>query len=82
MGRSMDVVQVLVQVRRRDIAFLCNLVGSYEGLGIARTLDAAQGIVELMIAPAFYDTALTLLQELSRKEIPLRILEQPTPHLG
>ena len=78
----MDVVQVLVQVRRRDIAFLCNLVGSYEGLGIVRTLDAAQGIVELMIAPAFYDTALTLLHELSREEIPLRILKQPAPHLG
>ena len=78
----MDVVQVLVQVRRRDIAFLCNLVGSYEGLGIVRTLDATQGIVELMLAPAFCDTALTLLHELSREEIPLRILKQPAPPLG
>ena len=78
----MDVVQVLVQVRRHDIAFLCNLVGSYEGLGIVRTLDAAQGIVELMLAPAFCDIALTLLHELSREEIPLRILKQPAPHLG
>ena len=73
----MDVVQVLAQVRRRDIAFLCNLVGTYEGLGIVRTLDATQGIVELMIAPAFYDTALALLHDLSREEIPLRILKRP-----
>lgn len=78
----MDVVQVLIQVRRRDIAFLCNLVGTYEGLGIVRTLDAAQGIVELMIAPAFYDTALTLLHDLSREEIALRILKQPATNLG
>ena len=78
----MDVVQVLVQVRRHDIAFLCNLVGTYEGLGIVRTLDATQGIVELMIAPAFCDTALTLLRDLSREEIPLRILKPPSPSLG
>lgn len=78
----MDVVQLVMQVRRRDIAFLCNLVGSYEGLGIIRTLDAAQGIVEMMVAPAFYDTTLALLHDLAQNEIPLRILEQPAPGLG
>jgi hypothetical protein len=78
----MDVVQLVMQVRRRDIAFLCNLVGSYEGLGIIRTLDAAQGIVEMMVAPAFYDTTLALLHDLAQNEIPLRILEQPAPDLG
>lgn len=70
-----------MQVRRRDIALFCNLVGSYEGLGIVRTLDAAQGLVELMIAPAFYDTALALLHDLAQEEIPLRILEQPAADL-
>ena len=78
----MDTVQLRVQVRRHDIAFLCNLVGSYEGLGIVRTLDADQGIVELMVAPAFYDTALALLHDLDQEEIPLRILEQPAADLG
>ena len=75
-------MQLLVQVRRRDIALLCNLVGSYEGLGLIRTLDAGQGIVELMIAPAFYDPTLALLQDLARNEFPLRILKQPAPDLG
>ena len=78
----MDVVQFLVQVRRHDIALLCNLVGSYEGLGLIRTLDAAQGIVELMIAPAFYNTTLTLLHDLAQNELPLRILKQPAPPSG
>ena len=78
----MDVVQLVMQVRRRDIAFLCNLVGSYEGLGLIRTLDAAQGIVEMMVAPAFYDTTLALLHDLAQNELPLRILEQPAPDLG
>ena len=78
----MDVVQFLVQVRRHDIALLCNLVGSYEGLGLIRTLDADQGIVELMIAPAFCETALALLHDLAQNELPLRILKQPPPDLG
>ena len=78
----MDVVQFLVQVRRHDIALLCNVVGSYEGLGLIRTLDAAQGIVELMIAPAFYDTTLALLDDLAQNELPLRILKQPAPPSG
>ena len=78
----MDTVQLRVQVRRRDIAFLCNLVGSYEGLGVVRTLDATQGILELMVAPAFYGTALALLHDLAREDVPLRILKQPAPDLG
>ena len=79
-GQSRDE-SLLVQVHRRDIALLCNLVGTYEGLGIVRTLDAAQGLVELMIAPAFPDTALALLYDLARKDIPLRILKSPASHL-
>ncbi|MDE0205488.1 MAG: DUF4911 domain-containing protein [Candidatus Tectomicrobia bacterium] len=73
----MDVVFLQIQVGRRDIAFLCNLLGSYEGVGIARTLDADQGIVEVMIAPAFLETALALLDSLSKEEVPLRILNGP-----
>jgi hypothetical protein len=78
----MDVVQLQIQVQRGDIAFLCNLVGSYEGLAIVRTLDAGQGIVEMMIAPAFCETALALLDHLSQGEIPLSILNRPAAGLG
>ena len=73
----MDVVFLQIQVRRRDIAFLCNLLGSYEGMGIVRTLDAKQGIVEMMVAPAFRETALALLDSLSKGEVPLRVLDRP-----
>ena len=78
-GHGMDVALLQIQVRRRDIAFLCNLLGSYEGVGIVRTLDAGQGIVEMMIAPAFLETALDLLDSLSKGEVPLRILSRPSP---
>ncbi len=75
----MEAVRLLVQVRRRNIALLCNLMGAYEGLGIVRTLDTAQGVVELMTAPAFYSTALALLNDLAREEIPLRIPDRTVP---
>ena len=75
-------MQLQIQIQRSDIGFLCNVVGSYEGLGIVRTLDAAQGIVELMIAPAFRETALELLEHLSQGEIPFRILNLPDSSLG
>lgn len=78
----MDVVQLRIQVQRRDIALLCNLVASYEGLGIIRTLDGSQGIVEMMVAPDFCETAVALLDDLSKGEIPLRILNRPAARLG
>ena len=78
----MDVVRLQIQIKRHDIAFLCNLVGSYEGLGIVRTLDAEEGIVEMMIAPAFRETVLGLLDRLSQGEVPLRILNRPQAGLG
>ena len=78
----MDVVLLQIQVQRRDIAYLCNLVSSYEGVGIVRTLDAGQGIVEMMIAPAFCQTALALLEHLSQGEVPLRLLNPPATGSG
>ena len=78
----MDVVRLQIQIKRHDIAFLCNLMGSYEGLGIVRTLDAEEGIVEMMIAPAFRETVLGLLDRLSQGEVPLRILNRPQAGLG
>ena len=69
----MDTIQLHVQVSRHDIALLCNFIAAYEGVAIVRTLDSSQGLVELLVAPAFYTTALTILQEL-RQEIPLRLV--------
>ena len=66
----MDTIQLRVQVSRYDIALLCNFIAGYEGVAIVRTLDASQGLVELLVAPAFYATVLTILQEL-RQEMPL-----------
>jgi hypothetical protein len=45
---------------------LCSIVAGYEGVAVVRTVDSGQGLVELLVAPAFYATALTLLHALTQ----------------
>lgn len=65
--------RVLVRVARHDIGLLCSLMAGYEGVAIVRTLDPEAGLVELLVAPAFYTTALDIIRAL-RQELPLCVL--------
>jgi hypothetical protein len=69
----MDVVCVQLQVARRDIVLLCCLFEGYEGVAVVRTIDPIQGLVELLVAPAFHTTALTLLNVLA-EDMELRLV--------
>ena len=62
----MDTICVLLQVPRRDIVLLCSIIEGYEGMAILRTVDAQRGLLELLVAPAFHGTALTLLHALAQ----------------
>ena len=63
----MDAVRLLLRAPRRNIVRLCSLLEGYEGMAILRTIDAAQGLLELLVAPAFYCTVLKLLQSLANR---------------
>jgi len=69
----MDTCCVLVRVERHDIGLLCSLMAGYEGLAIVRTVDPQQGLVELLVAAAFYMTVLDIMRSLSQ-EMPLCLL--------
>ena len=69
----MDTRCVLVRVERHDIGLLCSLMAGYEGVAIVRTVDPQQGLVALLVAPAFYMTVLDIIQALSQ-EMPLHLL--------
>jgi Domain of unknown function (DUF4911) len=69
----MDTRCVLVRVERHNIGLLCSLMAGYEGVAIVRTVDPKQGLVALLVAPAFYMTVLDIIQALSQ-EMPLRLL--------
>ena len=62
----MDTDRLLLRLPRRNIALLCSIVEGYEGVAIVRTLDSDQGLLELLIAPAFRATALALLHVLAK----------------
>ena len=49
----MDTRCVLVRVERHDIGLLCSLMAGYEG-GYGTDGRPRQGIVVLLVAPAFY----------------------------
>jgi len=48
-------------------------MAGYEGVAIVRTVDPKQGLVVLLVAPAFYTTVLDIIQALSQ-EMPLDLL--------
>jgi hypothetical protein len=48
-------------------------MAGYEGVAIVRTVDPKQGLVALLVAPAFYMTVLDIIQALSQ-EMPLCLL--------
>ena len=63
-----------LQVPRQDIVLLCNLFAGYEGIAIVRTVDPAQGLVELLVAPDFHTTALLLLNAFAQ-ELEVRLVD-------
>ena len=68
----MDTRCVLVRVERSSIGLLCSLMAGYEGVAIVRTVDPKQGLVALLVAPAFYTAVLDIVQALSQ-EMPLSL---------
>jgi len=71
----MDTCCVLVRVARHDIGLLCSLMAGYEGIAIVRTIDPSQGLVELLVAPAFYTMALDIVRALAQ-EMPVCLLNR------
>jgi len=63
----MDTRCVSVRVARHDIGLLCSLMAGYEGVAVVRTIAPDRGLVELLVAPAFYTVALEILQALAQE---------------
>ncbi len=61
----METTRLLLQAPRRNIVLLRGIIEGYEGVAILRTVNAAQGLLELIVAPAFHDTVRDLLHALT-----------------
>jgi hypothetical protein len=70
-----DSVQWILEVDKRDIAYIVGLFDAYDDFAVVRTLDASRGHIELMMSPDYTDEVAKLVKRLA-EEIPLRILKQ------
>ena len=72
----MDTVEWYFRIRRRDIAYMKFILESYEGLGVMRTIDPREAIVEVMVPPGLKKDMEMVLEGLG-SEIPMERIEYP-----
>lgn len=77
----METVRILLRAPRRNIVALCSIIEGYEGAAILRTVDATQGLLELLVAPAFREMTHALIQALAH-DMELHVLEVTPPLLA
>jgi len=64
-----DSIQWQIEVDKKDIAYIVSIFEGYDHLALVRTIDPAQGLIELMISPDFLEDTRKLTEALA-KEIP------------
>ena len=50
-----DSIQWQIEVDKKDIAYIVSIFEGYDLLAVVRTIDPAQGLIELMISPDFLE---------------------------
>ncbi len=70
-----DSVQWILEVDKKDIGYIVGLMDGYDDFAVVRTLDAARGHIEFMIAPDYIEEVRKLVDHL-KEEIPLRVLSR------
>ena len=73
--RHTDSVQWILEVDKRDIAYIVGIFDAYDDFAVVRTLDSSRGHIELMMSPDYVNEVAKLVENLS-EEISLRILKQ------
>lgn len=72
---SLDTYTITAKIPPREIGYVNALVEGYEGIGVLRTIDAKEGIIEFWVVPFFETIYLTLIEKL-KSEISLEIIEK------
>jgi hypothetical protein len=69
----MDTISIHCQINPREIGFINNLFEGYPGFAVVRTNNAQLGLIELWVAPDFYQEVIEILNDLSQS-IYLKVL--------
>ncbi len=68
-----DAVRWVLEIDKQDIAYIVGLFEAYDDIAIVRTLDAARGRIELIIAPDYLEDARQVVDAL-KAEIPVSVI--------
>ena len=69
-----DAVHWTLEIDKQDIAYIVGLFEAYDDIAIVRTLDAARGRIELIIAPDYIEDARQVVDAL-KDEISIRVVD-------
>ena len=72
-----DSIQWLLEVDKKEIAYIVSVFEGYDNLAIVRTVDAEQSIIELIISPDYLGDTRQLVHALSKEVYIKKIENQP-----
>ena len=70
-----DSIQWLLEVDKKEIAYIVSVFEGYDNLAVVRTVDPAQSIIELIISPDYLEDTRQLVNALS-KEVYIKKIEK------
>ena len=71
-----DSSQLLLEVDKKEIAYIVSVFEGYDNIAVVRTVDPAQSIIELIISPDYLKDAKQLVDALS-KEVYIKRIKSP-----
>ncbi len=72
-----DSVQILVEMDKKEIAYMVGLMEAYDEFAVVRTVDQSRGLIELICSPDYVQEVHRLLNSL-KGEMTLRVLDEQT----
>jgi len=72
-----DVIPIFLRVRRQDIAYIKEVIESYEGIGIVRTLDRRAAIIVVLSTADFADAVRAAVASIAAS-LPCEEIPRPT----
>ena len=71
--KTIDTLSYTVKTEKKYIAYANFIIEAYDGIGVVRTSDPAEGLLEVLVAPDFESEFLALAAALGQ-EIPFVVL--------
>ncbi|KMP11326.1 hypothetical protein UR09_03460 [Candidatus Nitromaritima sp. SCGC AAA799-A02] len=62
-----DSIQWLLEVDKKDIAYIVSVFEGYDNLAVVRTVDPARSVIELIISPDYQEDTRRLVDALSKE---------------